>query len=168
MNDSFPGHVSQHKSLMYIRKMQLLAIITSSGLQVSSTFFFFPLCFSFGCRSKVLLLGQEFGGIFNKFPKCLREVFRVAGSAEQHSWSCSVIKAEVCNNMFTINVSAVFPSKYGCRNSPWRPLCPPYPPESFALLFSAAIGNYVGKGEMQLHLIVTLAQPGRKQKCPGE
>lgn len=41
MNDSFPGHVSQHKSLMYIRKMQLLAIITSSGLQVSSTFFFF-------------------------------------------------------------------------------------------------------------------------------
>lgn len=79
-----------------------------------------------------------------------------------------MIKAEVCNNMFTINVSAVFPSKYGCRNSPWRPLCSPYPPESFALLFPAAIGNYVGEGEMQLCLTVTLAQPGRKQKGPGE
>lgn len=99
---------------------------------------------------------------------CLHEVFRVAGSAEQHSWICSIIKAEVCNNMFNINVSAVFPSMYGCRNSPWRTLCPAYPPESFALLFPAATGNYVGEGEMQLRLIVMLAQPGRKQKGPGE
>lgn len=66
-----------------------------------------------------------------------------------------MIKAEVCNNMFTTNVSAVFPSKYRCRNSPWRLLCPPYPPESFALLFPASIGNYVGEGEMQLYLMVT-------------
>lgn len=42
---------------------------------------------------------------------------------------------EVCNNMFTINASAVSPSKHVFRNSPWRPLCHPYPPESFAILF---------------------------------
>lgn len=41
MNDSFPGYVSQHKSLVSVRKMQLLVIITSRGLKVSSTFFFF-------------------------------------------------------------------------------------------------------------------------------
>lgn len=115
-----------------------------------------------------MLLGQEFGGILGKFPKCLWEVSRVVGSAEQHSWNYSMIKAEVSNNMFTINVSAVFPSKFGSRNSPWRLLCPSYPPESFALLFPAAIGNYVSEGEMQLHFVVTLAQPGRKQKGPGE
>lgn len=40
MNDSFPGHVSQHKSLVSVRKMQLLVIITSRGLKVSSASFF--------------------------------------------------------------------------------------------------------------------------------
>lgn len=41
MNDSFPGHLSRHKSLVYVRKMQLLVIITSSGVKVSSIFFSF-------------------------------------------------------------------------------------------------------------------------------
>lgn len=41
---------------------------------------------------------------------------------------------EVCNNKFTLNVSAVFPSKHVFRNSPWRPLCHPYPSESLAIL----------------------------------
>lgn len=31
-----------------------------------------------------------------------------------------------------------------------------------------AIGNYVSVGERQLYFIVQLAQPGRKQKGPGE
>lgn len=46
-----------------------------------------------------------------------------------------MINDEVCNNMFTLNVSAVFPSKHVFRNSLWRTLCHPYPPDSFAFLF---------------------------------
>lgn len=45
-----------------------------------------------------------------------------------------MINNEGCNNMFTINVSAVSPPRHVLQKSPWRPLCHPYPAEPAAPL----------------------------------
>lgn len=113
-----------------------------------------------------MLLGQKFGGILDEFPKCL-QVYRVARSTEQHSWSSSVINDEVCNNMFPINVSAIsLLSMY--LETAHGDLCATHPRQSPLRFCSAASENRVSVGESQPCLTVKVAQPGRKQKCPGE
>lgn len=113
-----------------------------------------------------MLLGQKLGGILDEFPKRL-QVYRVARSTEQHSWSCSVISDEVCNNMFPINVSAIsLLSMY--LETARGDLCATHTRQSPLRFCLAATENHVSVGESQPCSTARVAQPGRKQKCPGE
>lgn len=78
-----------------------------------------------------------------------------------------MIKDEVCNNMFTINISDVFPLEHVLRKKPWRPLCHPQPAGPWAVL-PGCPRELWGRGERQLSLLGKPAWPGRKQKGPGE